>query len=120
MPDPNLSLNPSGESDLPTRLQILSTEHWSLLASRSVAWNEVFARTTMFLATLSGAVVALALVAQVSSFGAGFTWFALVILPVVLFVGVTTLLRLGTSNYHDAMCVIGMNRIRHAYLEIAP
>ena len=24
------------------RLQILSTEHWSLLASRSLAWNESF------------------------------------------------------------------------------
>ncbi|HEX6127401.1 MAG TPA: hypothetical protein VF071_00065, partial [Candidatus Limnocylindria bacterium] len=24
------------------RLQILSTEHWSLLASRNLAWNESF------------------------------------------------------------------------------
>jgi hypothetical protein len=46
------------------RLQILSTEHWSLLASRSLAWNESFSRGGMFLATLSGAIVALALVAQ--------------------------------------------------------
>jgi hypothetical protein len=26
------------------RLQILSTEHWSLLATRSQTWNESFAR----------------------------------------------------------------------------
>jgi hypothetical protein len=102
------------------RLQILATEHWSLLATRSLAWNESFSRSGMFLATLSGAIVALALAAQASSFGNGFILFALVILPVVLFVGVATFVRLGASNYNDAMCVIGMNRIRAAYLELAP
>jgi hypothetical protein len=102
------------------RLQILSTEHWSLLASRSLAWNESFSRAGMFLATLSGAIVALALAAQATEFGEGFRLFALVILPVVLFIGIGTNLRLGISNYHDARCVIGMNRIRAAYVEIAP
>jgi hypothetical protein len=96
------------------RLQILSTEHWSLLASRSLAWNESFSRAGMFLTTLTGAIVALALVAQASAFGEGFTLFALVILPVVLFIGLATFLRLGVANYHEAMCVIGMNRIRAA------
>src|SRR2546422_8175063 len=102
------------------RLQILSTEHWSLLASRSLAWNESFSRAGMFLTTLTGAIVALALVAQASAFGEGFTLFALVILPIVLFIGLATSIRLGASNYHEAMCVIGMNRIRAAYLELAP
>jgi hypothetical protein len=102
------------------RLQILSTEHWSLLASRSLAWNESFSRAGMFLTTLTGAIVALALVAQASPLGDGFTLFALVILPIVLFIGVTTMMRLGASNYHEAKCVVGMNRIRAAYLELAP
>ncbi len=102
------------------RLQILSTEHWSLLASRSLAWNESFSRGGMFLATLSGAIVALALVAQATSFGEGFRIFGLVILPVVLFVGVGTNFRMGFANYHDAVCVMGMNRIRAAYLQVAP
>lgn len=102
------------------RLQILSTEHWSLLASRSLAWNEAFSRAGMFLSTLSGAFVAMALVAQASAFGEGFRLFGLVILPVVLLVGIGTLLRMGISNYHDAMCVVGMNRIRAGYLEMAP
>jgi hypothetical protein len=102
------------------RIQILSTEHWSLLATRSLAWNEVFGRAGMFLSALSGAIVALALVGQGTGFGQSFTLFALVILPVVLFLGWTTFIRLGASNYHDAQCVIGMNRIRGAYLELAP
>jgi len=102
------------------RLQILSTEHWSLLASRSLAWNESFSRAGMFLSTLSGAIVALALVAQATEFGEGFRIFGLVILPVVLFVGIGTVLRMGIANYHDARCVLGMNRIRAGYLEVAP
>jgi len=102
------------------RLQILSTEHWSLLASRSLAWNESFSRAGMFLTTLTGAIVALGLVGGASGFGEAFTLFALVILPVVLFIGVATWIRLSSSNYHEALCVIGMNRIRAAYLELAP
>lgn len=108
------------EASAALRLQILTAEHWSLLASRSLAWNESFSRAGMFLSALSGAIVALALVAQASAFGEGFALFALLILPVVLFIGVTTLIRLGASNYHDALCVAGMNRIRGAYLELAP
>ena len=108
------------EASVALRMQILSTEHWSLLASRSLAWNESFSRAAMFLATVTGSIVALALVAQVSEFGQSFRLFALVILPVVLFIGVGTVLRIGESNYHDAMCVVGMNRIRAGYLELAP
>lgn len=102
------------------RLQILSTEHWSLLASRSLAWNESFSRAGMFLSALSGAIVALALVSQASDFGEGFVWFALLILPVLLFIGLGTFIRQGGANYHDAFCVAGMNRIRAAYFELAP
>ena len=118
-PVPGMSADPDAAARA-TRLQILSTEHWSLLASRSLAWNESFSRAGMFLSTLSGAIVALALVAQADEFGSGFRIFALVILPVVLLVGVGTLLRLGIANYHEAKCVVGMNRIREAYLEMAP
>ena len=42
------------------------------------------------------------------------------ILPVELFIGLGTLARMSASNYHDAMTIYGMNRIRGAYLEIAP
>jgi hypothetical protein len=102
------------------RLQVLATEHWGLLATRSLAWNESFTRAGMFLSALSGAIVALALMAQATAFGNEFTLFALIILPVVLFIGVTTFIRIGRSNDYDAICVVGMNRIRHAYLEITP
>ncbi len=102
------------------RLQILSTEHWSLLATRSLTWNESFARAQMFLSVLSAAVVALALVAQATQFGEGFEVFALVILPVVCFLGVASFVRLVAANNDEARWVVGMNRIRAKYLELAP
>ena len=110
----------SGGSPVALRLQVLATEHWGLLATRALSWNESFTRAGMFLSTLSGAIVALALVAQATAFGDEFALFALVILPVVLFIGVTTFIRMGAANYYDALCVMGMNRIRHAYLQITP
>jgi len=102
------------------RLQILTTEHWSLLSTRSLSWNEAFSRASMFLSVLSGAVVALALVAQATAFDQGFMTFALLILPVVLFVGVATFLRLVAINHEDVGWVVGMNLLRHAYLDAAP
>jgi hypothetical protein len=104
----------------PHALQILTTEHWSLLSSRSLGYTEAMSRAALFIAALSGAVVALALVAQATDFGDGFVAFALVLLPVVFFIGVVTIVRLGQINYEDALWVQGLNRLRHAYLELAP
>ena len=101
-------------------VQILATEHWSLLATRSMTWNEIFSRTGTFLTVLSAAVIALSLVAQATGFDQGFRTFALIVLPVVLLVGVATFLRLVEADIEDAWLVIGMNRLRHAYLELAP
>ncbi len=102
------------------RVTLLTTEHWSLLATRSLSWNESFARAGMFLTVLTGAVVALALVAQATAFGSAFTTFALLVLPVVFFVGSSTFVRLNEINEEDLVWVKGMNRLRRAYLEIDP
>jgi hypothetical protein len=104
----------------PHTLQILSTEHWSLLAARSLGYTEAMSRASIFIAALSGAIVALALVAQATDFGRGFVAFALVLLPVVFCLGLSTVARLAQVNLEDATWVQGMNRIRHAYLELAP
>ncbi len=120
--EPNAPASVEAEEELPPAIlmQILATEHWSLLASRQLAWNESFTRSGMFLSTLSFAVVALALVGQASGFGQDFRLFALVVLPVVLFIGITTSLRLDNANYHEIRCVAGMNRIRANYVQLAP
>jgi hypothetical protein len=104
----------------PVRVQILATEHWSLLATRGLIWNEIFSRANMFLTTLSAAVVALALVAQATDFGDDFSLFALLVLPVVLLLGIWTSIRLGIARDEDVWMVVGMNRLRNAYMDITP
>ena len=49
---------PTGSGlDDPRALQILSTEHWSLLSGRSLAYNEAFSRAGMFLTFLSATLI---------------------------------------------------------------
>src|SRR6476646_782188 len=112
----------SPRADVPqsVRAQILATEHWSLLAARDVTYRAVFSRAAIFLTVVSATVVALALVARATEFGDGFTAFALLVLPVALFVGVATYIRLIEARIDDFWLLSGMNRLRHAYLEIAP
>ena len=119
-PAPSSSRPSRGATPAALQVQILATEHWSLLATRSQSWNESFARAQMFLSALAASVIALALVAQATGFGSGFTAFALVLLPVVLFLGLTTYIRLVAINHDETRWVLGMNRIRAAYLELAP
>jgi hypothetical protein len=69
----------------PDAAAILTTEHWSLLGTRSLLWTESMSRTTIFLSVLSAAIVALALLANATGFGPQTTTLALVLLPVVLF-----------------------------------
>lgn len=104
----------------PRALAILSTEHWSLLSARSLVYNESFARTGMFLTFLSASTVALALVAQAMGFDRDFLLFATAILGFDLFIALATLGRIESASSEDLRSIQGMNRIRHAYLEIAP
>ncbi len=101
-------------------LQVLANEHWSLLATRSLTYSEALSRVSMFLSVLSGAVIALALVAQADHFGQTFVLVAILILSVVVFVGATTVMRLEALNHDDLRWVQGMNRIRHGYLDLHP
>jgi hypothetical protein len=105
---------------LARRAQFLATEHWSLLATRSMSWNESFSRTAMFLATLSAATVALALAGPAMAFGSAFALFAIIVLSVTLFLGLTTFVRLIQVNHEDLYWVFGMNRLRGAYARMAP
>jgi hypothetical protein len=108
------------DSAAAAKLQILATEHWSLLATRSLTYTESLGRVNMFLAILSGAVIALALVAQADHFGPTFISVAIFMLTVVVFVGIATVSRLMALNRDDYRWVIGMNRLRSAYLDLHP
>jgi len=107
--------------DDPRAISILSTEHWSLLSARSLAYNEAFTRGGMFLTFLSMSFVALALLAQgMGSFDSQFLTIAAVVLAFDLVIGLATYGRISGANVDDLRAVHGMARIRHGYTQIAP
>jgi hypothetical protein len=119
-PEPPNSVAPIGSIDDPRTITLLTTEHWSLLSARSLAYNEAFVRAGMFLTFLSMSFVALALVAQATSFGQGFLAVAALVLTFDFVVGVATFGRINGANLDDLRALHGMARIRHAYTQITP
>ncbi|HEX6349659.1 MAG TPA: hypothetical protein VF160_09745 [Candidatus Dormibacteraeota bacterium] len=107
-------------ADPALRAQLLATEHWSLLATRSMTMNEMLSRISTFLLVVSSSLVSLALVAQFTHFDARFLTFALVLLGALVVIGTMTGRRVGNASLEDLALVIGMNRVRAGYLELDP
>lgn len=101
-------------------LQILITEHNNLQAIRSATVFEANGRTTLFLGTVSSAVVALAFIGQMSDMNHTFLIFSLILLPSLIFMGLVTFIRVNQTGIEDMVAARGINRIRHFYTETAP
>ncbi len=110
----------TGVLDDPKILQILSTEHWSLLSARSLVYNEAFSRAGMFLTFVSASLVALALAANAMAFSSEFLLLATGLLALDLAIGLGTFGRILDVTLDDLRAIHGMNRIRNAYSQIAP
>jgi hypothetical protein len=102
------------------RVQILATEHWSLLATRSQTWSEVMGRITAQFTFASASLVVLALTVQVVGVNESFRLLAIWLGLSVLVTGSLTALRVRNASQEDLMLVAGMNRLRAAYVEIDP
>ncbi|MCU1431548.1 MAG: hypothetical protein JWP95_653 [Actinotalea sp.] len=118
-PGPGTS-TPGSAVPASVRAQILATEHWSLLATRSTTWSEVMSRISIHLTVTSAALVVLALVAQASGFGTPFWVLAIGLASAALVLGTLTGTRVMNASVDDAALLLGMNRLRAAYLEIDP
>ena len=112
--------NAAGGQPPPVAAQLLATEHWSLLATRSMTWSEVMSRITVHLTVSSASLVVLALVAQATDFGPEFRVMAVGLAAAVLVFGTLTGLRVFMASDEDAAFVRAMNRLRGAYAELAP
>jgi hypothetical protein len=95
-------------------LQALTTEHFTLQTARSATIMETNGRSTLFLSTVSSAVVALAFIGQVADDSQPFFLFAL------FFLGLLTYLRLAQNASEDLLYSRAINRIRRFYLELDP
>jgi hypothetical protein len=111
---------PSTPPPASVRAQILATEHWSLLATRSMTWSEIMSRITIHLTVTSAALVVLALAAQASGFGGPFRLLSIGLSSAVLVLGTLTGLRVMNASQDDAAIILGMNRLRAAYVELDP
>ena len=117
---PPTTITPITSIEDPRVSTLLTTEHWSLLSARSLAYNEAFVRAGMVLTFLSMSFVALALLAQAMSFGRDFLQVSALVLAFDLVIGMATFGRINGANYDDLRAVHGMARIRHAYTQITP
>ena len=111
---------PDGSGPSPALLAALTTEHYTLQAQRSSTIVEANGRSQLFLSAVSGATVALALVAQLDGLDQTFTVFALTVLPALLALGMTSYARLADLAVHDAYFARAIGRIRSFYLSVAP
>jgi hypothetical protein len=115
-----IPVTPSEGASPSVRAQLLATEHWSLLASRSTTQNELLVRIAIFLTLVSASVVSLALIGQATDFDGRFDAFTIVLFSILLLVGTLTLLRVLNGSTEDLAYVIGMNRLRAGYAELDP
>jgi hypothetical protein len=97
-----------------------STEHFNLQSARAITVSEANGRASIYLAALSGNLIALAFVGQMSRLGAAFYAFALILLPVLAFVGVVTFLRLVQCSIEDIAYANRIALLRSFYLQVSP
>ncbi len=101
-------------------IAMMTTEHYNLQSGRAMTISESNGRSSLFLSTVSTALVALAFVAQIAKLSTEFYIFALILLPSLFFIGLVTFERTVQVAIEDITYARGINRIRHLYTEIAP
>jgi hypothetical protein len=107
------------EPDPQQLLTALTTEHFTLQGARTQTIAESSARASVYVFSVSSALVALGFIAQISAIGDIFNTFALTVLPTLYFLGVVTYIRLVESGAEDYRYGMAINRIRHYYKELA-
>jgi hypothetical protein len=104
----------------PAAVSFLTTEHFTLQGARAATISESTGRATMFLGAVSGGLVALGLVATATQLGRAFYAFALVLLPMLSFVGLVTFERTLQSGVEDHGYARRIARLRAYYFDQAP
>jgi hypothetical protein len=101
--------------------EVLTGECGVLAGALAAVWSASLVRTSIFLAVLSAVGVALGFAAQAGEgFGDTFRVFALIALPLALFLGLATFARTVEIQREAILYITGMNRIRHFFAESVP
>jgi hypothetical protein len=110
----------AGSDPRPAAVTFVTTEHFVLQGARSATIAESTGRASMFLAAVSGGLVALGLVATATSVGSAFYAFGLVLLPTLTFVGLVTFERVVRSGLEDYGYARRIALLRGYYFDNAP
>jgi hypothetical protein len=97
-----------------------TTEHFNLQTARATTVSEANGRAGIYLAALSSNLIALAFIGQMSRLGTAFYAFALILLPVLAFVGAVTFVRLVQSSNEEIAYAHRIGLLRTFYLRLAP
>lgn len=100
--------------------QAVGNQYGMLQSARGATISESSSRSSLYLTTVTGAVVGLSFVAQASKFGDSFFLFAIAILPVVFFLGVVTYYRTLQTGVEDVIYARAISKIEKFYTEIDP
>jgi hypothetical protein len=100
-------------------LTALATEHFTLQGARSQTMSESSARASLYIISVSSALVALGFIGQISEVGDVFNAFALTVLPTLYLLGAVTFVRLVECGAEDFQYGLAINRIRNYYQRIA-
>src|SRR3954466_2814556 len=84
---------PNASPNVGAAVTFATTEHFNLQTARAATVSEANGRATIYLAALSSGLIALAFIGQMSRLGPAFDAFALIVLPVLAFIGVVTAVR---------------------------
>jgi hypothetical protein len=97
-----------------------TTEHFNLQTERAATIGEANGRASIFLGSVSAGLIALGFATQGGDSAATMRAFALVLFPVLVFLGLSTFERVLQVSIEDLALGIRINRIRRFYLEAAP
>jgi len=101
-------------------VSFITTEHFTLQGERSQTVSEATGRASMFLAAVSGGLVALGLMATAAKIGTAFYALALTVLPTLAFVGLVTFDRVLQTRMEDLIDALRIARLRSFYFDHAP
>jgi hypothetical protein len=99
---------------------VLTPEYGLLMASLGAEWSASLVRTSIYLAVLGASAAALGFAAQTGVDSSQFRTLALIVLPIVLFLGVATFIRLVQVQREAIVIITGINRIRHFFQTSVP
>jgi hypothetical protein len=104
----------------PRAAAVITTEHFVLQGARAATIAESTGRANMFLTSVSGALVALGLVAAATRVGTTFYAFGLALLVTLTFVGLVTFDRVLQSGIEDHSYSRRIALLRSYYFDNAP